>query len=304
VSGYVVCTACGTRIKAGRGHCLRCFEPLPDPGTPILPPIWESLSLSQGKLMIVGAVFAVLVVSLGTMIWKTWPTELDDIARPVGAATAPAPASAEVSDEPVTWPGYLPISAVAADSPRSGSAAAIGDPAAARAVFERAVADNPNDPEAANNLGKTLVTLGRTGEAIKRFERAVAIAPTEPAYHFNVAWASAQLGDPERAIREYREALQRSPNAYASEFNLAMALHESGDLEAAIAGFQRAIVLAPSESTFHMALGLSLEQAGRFADADREYRQFIQMAPTSPDAGRLRAHIEVLSGRPTGRPPS
>ncbi len=302
MSGYVVCTACGTRIKAGREHCLRCFEPLPDPGTPILPPIWESLSLSQGKLMIVAAVFAVLVVSLGTMIWKTWPTELDDIARPVGAATAPAPA--EVSDEPVNWPGYLPIAAVAADSPRSGSAAAIGDPAAARAVFERAVADNPNDAEALNNLGKTLVTLGRTGEAIKRFERAVTIAPAKPAYHFNVAWASAQLGDLERSIQEYREALQRAPDDYAIQFNLAMALQESGDLEAAITGFQRAIVLAPSETTFHISLGLSLEQAGRFADAGREYRQFIQMAPTSPDAGRLKAHIEVLSGRPTGRPPS
>ena len=31
MSGYVVCRSCGTRIKAGREFCLKCFEPLPHP---------------------------------------------------------------------------------------------------------------------------------------------------------------------------------------------------------------------------------------------------------------------------------
>ncbi len=314
MSGYVVCTACGTRIKAGRGHCLRCFELLPDPDTPILPPIWESLSLSQGKLMIVGAVFAVLVVSLGTVIWNTWPAELDDIARPAGAATAPpptapaapgpAPAAVAVSDGPITGPGYLPMSAVAADSSRSAPAPAMGDPAAARAAFERALVENPNDPETLNSLGRALLTLGQTGEAIKRFERAIAIAPGKAAYHFNLARTVAFLGHLDQAVAEYREAVRQSPDDYASQFNLAMALQEKGDTDAAIPEFQKAITLAPGEAAFHVALGLSLERAGRAEDAAREYQQFLKMEPASPDGPRLKAHIGELSPKVSGKPAS
>lgn len=315
MSGYVVCTACGTRIKAGRGHCLRCFEPLPDPDTPILPPIWESLSFSQGKLMIVGAVFSVLVVSLGFMIWSTWPTEVDDIARPAGAATATpppmgagapgqAPAAVAVSDGPITGPGYLPISAVTSDSSRGAPAPAMGDPAAARAAFERALVENPNDPETLNNLGRTLLTLGQTGEAIKRFERAIAIAPGKAAYHFNLARTVALLGHLDQAVAEYREAVRQSPDDYASQFNLAMALQEKGDTDAAIPEFQKAITLAPGEAAFHISLGLSLEKAGRAVDAAREYQQFLTMAPASPDGPKLKAHIEELSPGVSGKPPN
>jgi Flp pilus assembly protein TadD len=305
--GYVVCAACGTRIKAGRGHCLRCFEPLPDPDTPVLPPIWESLGLSQGNLMIVGVVFAALVLSLGTLIWKTWPRDVDEEARPAttapataaapaGAAPAGTPGGVGASDGPIVAPGYQPMSASAADPAQNGNTALTGgDPAVARAAYEQALVETPNDPEALNNLGQALLRLGRTGEAITRFERAIAIAPGKARYHFNLARTVAQLGHLDQAIAEYREAVRQSPDDYNSQFNLATALQERGDTDAAIPEFQKAVTLAPGEPTFRIALGLSLERAGRSADAVSEYRQFIQMAPASPDVPRLKAHIEALS---------
>jgi len=44
--GYVVCTKCGTRIKAGREYCLRCGDALPPPDAPAIVTMWESLELS------------------------------------------------------------------------------------------------------------------------------------------------------------------------------------------------------------------------------------------------------------------
>jgi hypothetical protein len=149
MSGFVVCASCGARIKAGREHCLRCFAPLPEADTPVRPPIWDSIGLSQGQLMVTGIVASLLVLSLVAIIWSTRPDRLDDIARPASAplATSPQPAApaapaetAVASDTPVSVPSYQAPPAVAIDSIRSGMAAfAAGDFASARAAYERSL---------------------------------------------------------------------------------------------------------------------------------------------------------------------
>ena len=47
MSGFVVCPNCGARIKAGRGHCLRCFETLPVEGAEEAPQAWYHRSKSR-----------------------------------------------------------------------------------------------------------------------------------------------------------------------------------------------------------------------------------------------------------------
>ena len=312
MSGFVVCASCGSRIKAGREHCLRCFAPLPDQDTAVRAPLWESLGLSQGSLRMVGIVASLVVLSLVAVIWSTRPDPVDEIARPASApaATSPQPAApaapaetAVASDTPVSAPSYRTSPVTAIDSVRSGTAAfTAGDFASARAAYERSLALTPDDPETLNNLGQVLVRLGQTSDAIPRFERAIALAPGKSAYHFNLAHAVAQLGQVDRAIAEYREAVRLFPDDYTSQFNLAMTLQAKGDAQGAIPEFQRAVTLAPGEPSFHISLGLSLEKVGRTTDAVREYRQFLAMQPTSPDAAKLKAHIEVLSAVPPVNP--
>jgi Flp pilus assembly protein TadD len=310
LSGYVVCASCGARIKAGRQHCLRCFEPLPDPDIPVKPPIWESLGLSQDKLMIFGIVASVAVLSLVAVIWSTWPDRLDDVAQPAsGQAAPPRPTAAPAAPEPapaetaVSAPAYQPAPAMAVDSNRTAAATFnAGDFASARAAYERSLVQRPDDPETLNNLGQVLVRMNQPTEAIARFERAIALAPTKSAYHFNLAHTVAQLGQLDRAVTEYREAVRLFPDDYATQFNLAMTLQAKGDAQGAIPEFQRAITLAPGEPSFHLSLGLSLEKVGRAADAVREYRQYLEMEPTSPDAAKLKAHIDVLSSAPPVKP--
>lgn len=308
MAGYVVCASCGARIKAGRQHCLRCLEPLADPDSPVRPPIWESLGLSQGTLMILGIVASLAVLSLVAVIWNTWPDHVDEVVRPTGARAAPprlaAPAeAAAASDAPASVPSYQAAPASAIDSVRSATAAfTAGDFASARAAYERSLVQRPDDPETLNNLGQVLVRLNQPTDAIPRFERAIALAPTKAAYHFNLAHTVAQLGQLDRAVAEYREAVRLFPDDYATQFNLAMTLQAKGDAQAAIPEFQRAITLAPGEPSFHLSLGLSLEKAGRVADAVREYRQYLEMEPTSSDAPKLKAHIQVLSSAPPVKP--
>ena len=86
---FVVCPSCGTRIKAGREFCLRCFGPLPTAERPIKPPVWVSLGLSDTKKQVVAGVVAAAVISLGAVIYVTEPQEVDDTARPYSASPTP-----------------------------------------------------------------------------------------------------------------------------------------------------------------------------------------------------------------------
>lgn len=296
-------------MKAGRQHCLRCFEPLQGLDIPVRPPLWEWLGLSQGRLMLVRIVGSLAVLSLVAVIWNTWTDPADKVARAAGTrAGVPAPAVDTGRPEepaPVDMAVRSPYQApaMAVDSNRAaGASFNAGDFASARAAYERSLVQRPDDPETLNNLGQVLVRLNQPTDAIVRFERAIALAPAKAAYHFNLAHTVAQLGQLDRAVIEYREAVRLFPDDYAAQFNLAMTLQAKGDAQAAIAEFQRAIALAPGEPSFHLSLGLSLEKVGRVADAVREYRQYLEMEPTSPDAEKITAHIAALSSDPLVKP--
>jgi len=314
VSQYVVCPKCGTRIKAGRAHCLRCLADLPSPDQPIIPPIWESLGLSQQQKVAVAAVATVLVVALVALMWQMAPEYVDTEARPAAAQEVLSPRPAAQPPQPAAEPTPVAPAVVQAsvstttttpavvDGNRTGAVEyARGNFEGARAAYEQALASKPDDAETLNNLGQVLVRLNRANDAIPRFERAIELVPEKAVFHFNLGFAAAQLNRWDRAVSEYREAMKLFPTDYATQYNLAMALHKKGDEKAAIPEFEKAIALAPGEPSFHLSLGMSLERVGRTADAVREYRTYLEMDPSSADAGRLKEHVASLSARGEGK---
>lgn len=303
MSGFVVCTKCGTRIKAGRGHCLRCFEPLPDPDDPVRPPVWQSLGLSSRAVTLIGVGVPLLVVVLVGVIWFTWPEPVvDDVAKPGaapstrGSAPVPAPLAParDTGDEPA-----VAATAVTDAKPAELTAADRADLESLRAKYEKVLAETPDDVEALNSLGQTLMRLERPSEAMARFSRAIALAPNVPGFHVNLARAAASSGDTGLAIEQYREAVRILPNDYAARYTLALALQKHGEHEAALPEFQRTIELAPSDASPHLSYARSLEQLQRTPEAIREYQRFLQMRPAAREADEVKARVQTLgAGRP------
>jgi Flp pilus assembly protein TadD len=313
VAGFVVCPNCGTRIKAGRAHCLRCLADLPHPDEPVRLPVWVSLGLSRRQQLTLGVVASIVVVAMLVVIWQTAPEAIDDRPQPAATTAPPRAAIAPKPPEDVPQPSAVaptppvdPTAGVAVlNASRAGLAAyAAGNFEAARAAYEEALTRKPDDAETLNNLGQVLVRLNRTPEAIPRFERAIALTPDKSTYHFNLAFAVAQLNQWDRAIAEYREAQKLFPDDYATQYNLAMAIQKKGDQKGAIPEFEKAIALAPGEPSFHLSLGMALERVGRTTDAVKEYRTYLEMDPSGADAGRLKDHVDTLAARGGAKPPS
>jgi tetratricopeptide (TPR) repeat protein len=302
---FVVCPACGTRIKAGREFCLRCFGPLPTPDNPLKPPIWVSLGLSTAKQQLIVGIVAAAVVGLAAVIYLTEGPSVDETVRPAaapvkprgspGAAAAPA---ASVKAPPTESGGSAGIFVPAGAAPAAPSALSEADAAgleAKRASYEAQLARNSEDATLLNDLGIVLDQLGRPGDAIPRFERAIELSPQQANFHFNLARAAAAAGLWDQAAAEYREAARLRPQDYFSQLALALTLHRMGNDAAAIPEFERAIKLSPNDPNAHLSLGVSLETVGRVDEAVREFRTYLTIQPNGTDAERLRAHLQAIA---------
>jgi len=297
---FVVCPSCGTRIKAGREFCLRCFGPLPTPERPVRPPIWVSLGLSESNVQIIAVVVAAIVIGLGVVIYNSAPLDVDDTARPIASTPAARPAAPPVAPPAGTAPATEPTASNVGFFDPTVSAGPMMLPSdvaaldAKRAQFESELAKSPDDVSLLNDLGVTLDRLGRQADAVPRFERALALAPDRARVHSNLAHALSALGLWDRAILEYREAVRLKGDDYLSQLTLGTMLHRKGDDQAAVTELQKLTKIAPNEAEGHLWYGVSLERVGRRDEAVQEFRRFLALQPSSADGDRLRAHLQDL----------
>ena len=284
------CAACGAKTKEGRLRCPRCGELLVAAAVETAPPpaVDGPVQRSRfgGLVVIAGsAVFLALLVLIvmRTQVVETPPPQVASTPQPA-KAPAPPPAAAAVP-EPVT----------SFDMGRAGVAAyQKGDFAGALGRFEQAVEKNPDDPGAHNDLGQTLVRIGRPREAVPHFVRATELNPSAWAPRFNLANAYGAMSEWGKAITEYQKASELFPDDYVTTYNLGLAHHKAGEEEPAVKAFRRAIELAPGEPTFHLSLGISYEKLKRPVDAAKAYETYLEMAPDAADAGKIKTHIDDL----------
>jgi len=280
VDEFVICPACGARIKAGREFCLRCFGPLPTPERPIKPPIWVSLGLSdQNKILVAVGIAAVIAALVGVIVW-TEPPAVDDTSQPApNVPRAAAPAAPAPNNE--------------------GGTAAPVDPKlqAQRELLEAALEKTPNDGDALNNLGLVLQQMGQQDEAFQRLTSAVSAQPRKAAFRMNLGQLASDLGRWDTAIDQYREVVRLQPRDYLSEYALAVALQNKGDHASAVQEFEKARRLGPSAPAVPLGLATSYEKLGRTTDAAREYQEYLRLQPTGADADRVRARLTALGGR-------
>ncbi len=114
--------------------------------------------------------------------------------------------------------------------------------------YSLALKEFPEDPEALNNLGLSLVRADRMNEALKVYERAVTLAPEDPTPLEGAAYALEAIGN-------LREASQR----YTQVADLYL---QQRDLEKAIQAWEFAVQFTPGLIPIHAKLAQAHERTG------------------------------------------
>jgi tetratricopeptide (TPR) repeat protein len=154
--------------------------------------------------------------------------------------------------------------------------AGTGEPQAALADFDRALALDPANVDALREKAAACQALGRLAEAEALYQRAAEQQPRNWANHSYLGAFYYRHGRYARAEESFREVIELAPDNPRGYANLGGVLHAAGGRDdEAVAVLERSMALRPS---YRAAANLGLVEFshGRFAAAARAYEKAIE----------------------------
>jgi protein O-GlcNAc transferase len=168
---------------------------------------------------------------------------------------------------------------------------------AALVAFERALALDGSQLQAAIGSLAVLCQLGRAHEARTRALELVAKHPDEPQVHYNAALVQEALGEFEDAVTCYDAALRHEPTHRDALLNCGGVLARLGRYEAALAVNLRLVATQPDWATAHFNVGEVCLALSRYDEALAASDQALALAPDHAAAHRDRGLALAALGR-------
>jgi Tfp pilus assembly protein PilF len=144
---------------------------------------------------------------------------------------------------------------------------------------------NADFADARNDLGATLMSVGRRDEARKEWIVAYAspFNPSPDQTAWNLANSYAEDNNVAEATRWYQASLQHNPSYSPAHVGLASVLIAQNRLDEAIAGLEAAAKTAKDDPLLAFSLGEAYYKAGRFAEARTQLEAVIKKDPSGPN---------------------
>jgi predicted O-linked N-acetylglucosamine transferase (SPINDLY family) len=149
----------------------------------------------------------------------------------------------------------------------------------ALAQFERVLGLSPSHVEALNNRGNALQALGRCDDALRSFGEALAASPGNADILSNRASTLLSLERNGEAEADCRRALASRPGHGHALTNLAKAQFHRGMVEEAAATIAQAIAAKPDSAEAWVEQGVVLAALRRHQDAWNSYDRALKLAP-------------------------
>lgn len=157
----------------------------------------------------------------------------------------------------------------------------------AESSIRRAIALNPNLPEAQLAMAHLLANIGRAQEALPYARRAIALDPLSPLINSLGSFFMRIAGQQEESQKHLRKTLELEPDAWIALRLTAAQAMARGDSGTAIASLRRAVEISDGHSNTVAMLGLAYLKAGDRAAAERLLADL--------EARRRRGYVPVTS---------
>jgi tetratricopeptide (TPR) repeat protein len=146
-------------------------------------------------------------------------------------------------------------------------------------LIGRAIAINPQFPDAYCNLGIAFKELKRLEEAIACHDQAIHLKPDFAEAYFNRGHVLRTLQRHAEAIASYENAIRIRPSYAEACFNLGLVRYEAGQFDKAIASFDLALRINPQYTEAYIDRGSALQRLGRFGEAVSSYQKAVTLSP-------------------------
>jgi len=132
--------------------------------------------------------------------------------------------------------------------PASSSVAVNADPDREEriAMFEKAVAQNPEDADTWKELGNLYFDTERHAKAIEAYNKSLAIKPDNPNVLTDLGVMYRRTGKPEKAVEAFDRAIAVAPKHETPHFNKGIVLlHDLKDEQGALAAWKALLAINP-----------------------------------------------------------
>jgi protein O-GlcNAc transferase len=159
-----------------------------------------------------------------------------------------------------------------------------GRHSAAVDLIAKAIAARPNDAVACNNLGAVLEAVGKHEEAVDAYDQAVAIRPDYAEAWNNRGNTFLRLARPSEALESYDRALTVSPGYAEALNNRGVALHDLRRFAEAVSSFDHALKARPNYAEAFSNRGAALLALGNAAHALESFDRALGFNPDYAEA--------------------
>ncbi len=167
----------------------------------------------------------------------------------------------------------------------------------AAGCYRQALAVTPTLFAAHNNLGMTLIGLGRYDDAAVALRQALAIDPDSAPVLINMGLVLKNTGHMAAAAESFRKAIAAAPAALEAHYNLGNVLRELGQPGEAVASYQNALAITPGHADSHNNCGRAYWELGQTDQAIACYLQAIRFKPQFAAAYSNLGHALLRQGK-------
>lgn len=169
-----------------------------------------------------------------------------------------------------------------------------GSDDAATEYFQNALAQNPNDPLANQQMGEMRAEAHDLDNAIRYFEDALTSNPAAIEARMDLGKALFLKGDQQQGIAYLQEAAELAPNSADAHYFLGAAYRRAGAADEAVKSLERCLRLQPKRVEALVHLGYARKSAGRRAEAVQSFKDALKLKPNNliARAGEMSLGIE------------
>lgn len=185
-----------------------------------------------------------------------------------------------------------------------------GQPQAAIQNFEKALADNPTNPDAFYNLGATYHYIGKQRsdnrmlqESEALYNRCLDLNPDHIACHRALAVLLVDTNRPQSAFTLLERWCNRNPQSADAKIELARLSEEFGENDRAKQYLTEAIDVNPNNARAWSALARLREEDGQLAQALNNYQQAYHLNNYQPGVAQRIASVQQQIRTDSTTPP-
>ena len=157
-----------------------------------------------------------------------------------------------------------------------------GKLAEAERIYRDILLQQANHFDALRLLGVIAFQTWHTERALELIEKAIALQPNHPEAHYNRGLALQRLKRPADALASFDRAIEVKPDFAAAYYNRGRVLNALKRQEEALASYDKAIALKADFARAYNDRGVTLNTLKRFDESLASYQKAISLKPDIP----------------------